>query len=268
MLGSMALMLNLLQYVTVINNVAPAHLETFGDVEGVAKAKGEIYQYLQANGTAVINVDDPFATYWMSLLKAQNIKTFGLEHTADITCQHIVEEHKQIKFELVTDIDNTKVILPLLGFHNVMNALAATAVARALDYSLEDIKAGKNGAKIIDDTYNANPRAMQFALHALTKQSGRKIMVIGDMVELGAESDNKHKELGQKIKAAGIDVLLAFGKQTRLAVDEFGEKAQFFSEKPPLIAALSTMLDADTVVLVKGAHSMKLHEVVNAVLVK
>lgn len=270
--------------VALINNVAPVHIETFGDVDGVASAKGEIYDYLQPNGTAIINVDDVYAPFWISKLKTQNVITFGLECAADITCAYIVEEHHRNKFELVTDVGMIEVILPLLGLHNVKNALAAAAIARALDVSLEDIKAGLeafvpvtrrmeiksgiHGAKVIDDSYNANPVAMKYAIDILAKQLGKKIMVIGDMLELGPHAVDKHQELGRQAKAAGIDVLLAFGDLTRSAVTEFGSQAQFFADKDKLIHELSTMLDADTVVLVKGSNGMRLNEVVNAIVIE
>lgn len=267
--------------ITVVNNVAPAHTETFGSIDAIAQTKGEIYRCLGPNGTAIINVDDQYAPYWLSSLTTQKIITFGLEHTADVTCAYIVEEHHRIKMELVTDQGTTQVLLPVLGIHNVMNALAAAAIARALDVSMDDIKAGlenfktvtrrmelrkgKHGAKVIDDSYNANPNAMRFAVDVLAKQPGRKIMVIGDMLELGAESAERHKVLGQQIKAAGIDLLLAFGDFTRLAVEQFGSNAKFFTDKNELITYLAAMLDPSTVVLVKGSHGMRLNEVVSAI---
>jgi len=270
--------------VSLINNVAPVHMESFGDLDGIAVAKGEIYEFLQPHGTAVVNVDDVYAPYWLSKLKTQNIVTFGLEYAADITCAYIIEEHHRFKIELVTDLGMTEVVLSLLGKHNVMNALAATAAARALGIALEDIKQGletyqpvtkrmqlkqgQKGARIIDDSYNANPVAMQYAMDVLAKQAGKKIMVIGDMLELGVLAEEKHKLLGQQAKAAGVDVLLGFGNLTQLSIEEFGTNAKFFSDKAELIAELSTMLDADTIVLVKGSRGMRLEEVVNAILIE
>lgn len=269
--------------VTLVNNVAPAHTETFGDLDTIARTKGEIYSYLQSTGTAIINVDDAYAPFWLSSLTSQRVITFGLEHAADITCAYIVEEHHRIKMELVTDIGSIQVMLPLLGMHNVMNALAAAAAARALDIALEDIriglesfktvtrrmevKAGLNGAKVIDDSYNANPFAMSFAVDVLSKQAGKKIMVIGDMLELGPQSEESHKVLGQQAKAAGIDTLLAYGTFTQLAVQAFGQNATFYAaDKSKLIHDLTAMLNSGTVVLVKGSHGMKMNEVVNAIM--
>lgn len=268
--------------VVLVNNVAPVHTETFGDVDGVAAAKGEIYGYLQPHGTAIINVDDVYAPYWLSKLKTQNIITFGLEHAADITCAYIVEEHHRIKMELVTDIGTIQVLLPLLGLQNVNNALAAAAIARALDVSLEDIKAGlesfktvtrrleiktgKRGAKLIDDSYNANPVAMQYSIDVLAKQSGRKILVIADMVEIGTEAKQRHKAVGQQAKIAGIDVLLAYGDFARLAVEEFGTNAKFYADKNELINDLTAMLDSNTVVLLKGSNAMRMNDIVNTII--
>lgn len=268
--------------IVLINNVAPAHTETFGGLDEIAATKGEIYQYLQPHGTAILNVDDVYAPFWLSKLKTQNVLTFGLEHTADITCAYIVEEHHRIKMELVTDVGTIQIILPLLGLHNVRNALAAAAVARALDVALEDIKAGlesyqtvsrrmeikagKNGAKVIDDSYNANPMAMRYAVDVLSKQAGRKILVIGDMLELGEISEQSHRTLGQHARTAGIDVLLGFGDKARLAVEEFGERGMFYTDKNELIVNLTAMLDSDAVVLVKGSHAMRLNEIVEKIL--
>lgn len=267
--------------VVLVNNVAPAHTETFGDLDTVAATKGEIYQYLQPYGTAVINVDDVYAPFWLSKLKTQHVLTFGLDHSADVTCAYVVEEHHRIKMELVTDLGTIQIILPLLGLHNVRNALAAAAVARVLDVSLEDIKAGlenyqavarrmeiksgKFGAKIIDDSYNANPIAMQYAVDVLSKQAGRKVLVIGDMLELGELSKERHKALGQHAKAAGVDVLLGFGDLAKLAIDEFGANAKFYTDKKELIADLTAMLDPSTVVLIKGSNAMRLDEVVKEI---
>ncbi len=265
----------------LITNVAPAHTETFGDLDTIAAAKGEIYTYLQPHGTAIINVDDQYAPYWLSELKTQNVITFGLERAADITCAYIVEEHHRIKMELVTDVGTIQINLPLLGLHNVMNALAAAAVARCLDVSLNDIKAGLEnfktvvrrmeiksgikGAKVIDDSYNANPVAMQRAIEVLVKQTGHKIMVIGDMLELGVQAREYHQQLGQQIKAAGINTLLGFGDLTQNAIAEFGNNGRFYTDKTELIDDLTAMLDSSTVVLIKGSNGMRMNEVVHAI---
>lgn len=268
--------------VTLVNNVAPAHTETFGNLETIATTKGEIYKYLRPTGTAVINVDDAFAPYWLSSLTTQKVITVGLEHSADITCSYIVEEHHRSKLEIVTDIGNIEVSLPLLGMHNVKNAIAATAMARALNVPLDkikegledfktvtrrmEVKAGLNGAKIIDDSYNANPLAMAYAVDVLSKQAGTKIMVIGDMLELGALSEDKHRMLGQQAKAAGIDHLFAYGDFTKLAVAAFGENAKFYNDKTQLIDDLKPLLNQGMVILVKGSHGMRMNEVVNALI--
>ncbi len=265
--------------VALINNAAPAHLETFGDVDGIAKVKGEIYE--QLNGTAALNVDDVYAPYWLTLIKDQPVITFGLESKADITCAFIIEEHHQVKFDLITDIGQATVTMQVLGMHNVMNALAATALARGLKVSLEHIKAGleafvpttrrmqvkvgKHGAKIIDDSYNANPVAMSKAIEVLAKQQGRKIMVVADMLEMGQDSVNLHTELGKQIRAAQIDKLYAYGDLARHTASAYGDEDAFYTDKAQLSSALLNTMDKDTIVLVKGSNGMHLEEVVNVI---
>lgn len=265
--------------VALINNAAPAHLETFGDLDGIAKVKGEIYEQLQ--GTAVLNVDDVYAPYWLTLIKDQPVITFGLESKADITCAFIIEEHHQIKFELITDIGKATVTMQVLGMHNVMNALAATALARGLNISLAHIKAGleafvpttrrmqvklgKHGAKVIDDSYNANPIAMRKAIEVLAKQQGRKIMVVADMLEMGQDAVHMHTELGKQIREAQIDKLYAYGDLARHTASAYGDEAAFFTDKTTLTIDLLNIMDKDTVVLVKGSNGMHLEDVINVI---
>lgn len=265
--------------VALINNAAPAHLETFGDVDGIAKVKGEIYEQLQ--GTAALNVDDVYAPYWLSIIKDHPVITFGLESKADITCAFIIEEHNQIRFDLVTDIGQATVTMQVLGTHNVMNALAATALARGLKISLPHIKAGleafapttrrmqvkpgKHGARVIDDSYNANPVAMRKAIEVLAKQQGRKIMVVADMLEMGHDAVNLHAELGKQIREAQIDKLYAYGDLARHTANAYGDEGAFFTDKDQLTNALLKTMDKDTVVLVKGSNGMHLEEVINVI---
>lgn len=267
--------------VSMVNNAAPVHIETFGSIDNVAATKGEIYRYLQPNGTAVVNVDDQYAPFWLSSLNSQNVVTFGLECAADVTCAYYVEEHHQIRFELVTDIGTLDVNLPMIGKHNVMNALAATALARALDIGLDAIKAGLesvatvdrrlqlkdgvNGSRVIDDSYNANPTAMRSAIDVLARQAQRKILVLADMLELGDLAAEQHDEIGSYARARGVDLVMACGDLARHTVNAFGEQARFFNDKKSLIAELKGLLDANTVVLVKASNGMQMDEVVQAI---
>lgn len=267
--------------VGMINNAAGVHLETFGDLDGVAKAKGEMYESLSTNSYAVVNVDDSYAPYWLSNIKSKNIVTFGLENPADITCDYIVEEHHQLRFSISTEKESVEICLPMLGLHNVMNVLAATAIVSCLQIPLIQVKsalesfqgvnrrmqrkAGRNGSTIIDDSYNANPKAMNSAIDVLAKQQGKKLLVIGDMLELGSLEQQYHKEIGLYAKQSGIQKLYSFGKLAMIASKEFGTNSCSYNNKQDLIKDLLQNLDENTTVLVKGSNGMKLDEVVQAI---
>jgi len=266
--------------VSIITNAGIAHLGAFGSEQGVAEAKGEIYQHLQKDGIAIINADDKFASFWQSLLRGQQVITFGLESEASITCSYFIEEPTKSQFELTTDIGNIEISLPLLGKHNILNALAAAAGARALDISLEHIQAGLqnfkavnrrlqckpglSGACIIDDSYNANPISVRAALEVLSQFSGKKIAVLADMKDLGPNALDLHREIGIEAKKLGIDQLLCWGELATEYVKGFGSLAEHFNDKQSLIKAIPAILDANTTVLVKGSLSMAMDEVVQA----
>ncbi|MCB1827956.1 MAG: UDP-N-acetylmuramoyl-tripeptide--D-alanyl-D-alanine ligase, partial [Coxiellaceae bacterium] len=214
--------------ITLVNNVAPAHLEGFGSIKGVAVAKSEIYQALPAEGIAVINADDRYADYMRSQAKTNNIIRFGIQNSADIVARNIqLNDACYPSFTLVTPVGEMEITLPIIGEHNVMNALAAAALAIAMGVNLLDIKngieslqpidmrlvnrAGKKGAMIFDDTYNANPLSFDAALHVLSMTKGRKFLVFGDMGELGENARQFHHEIGFKAKNLGVNRLFTVG---------------------------------------------------------
>jgi UDP-N-acetylmuramoyl-tripeptide--D-alanyl-D-alanine ligase len=262
--------------VAILNNAGAAHLEGFGDLAGVARAKGEIFAGLAAEGVAVINADDTYASYWRDLNKQRNLLSFGFAADADLrgelTSDNQLLIHKGA--ELVA------VRLKLLGRHNQLNALAAAAGASALGVSLATIKQGlealqpvkgrlnpkqgKHGGLVIDDTYNANPSSTAAAIAVLAEQQGRKILVLGDMGELGTTGEQLHFEIGQTAKAAGIDELYTLGRLSAQASQSFGEAAYAYQDLTELLAALNAKLSTDTQVLVKGSRSARMERVVEA----
>jgi UDP-N-acetylmuramoyl-tripeptide--D-alanyl-D-alanine ligase len=267
--------------VAIITNAAAAHLEGFGDIEGVACAKGEIFQGLSAQGVAVINADDSHADFWRQLAGSRRILTFGVKNSADVMARNIrLNEAGQARFDLVISGDSQSVQLPLMGVHNVHNALAAAAAGHALGLNLELIKAGldsvegeqrrlfeyKNteGALIIDDSYNANPLSMRAAINLLAERAGERILVIGDMKELGENSLQYHQNVGVEAKTSGIEQLYCYGDLTRHAAQSFGKKAYFFSDQSELVQALKPHLRTQVTVLVKGSKSMQMDKVVAA----
>ncbi len=265
--------------VAVINNAAEAHLQGLRDVAGVAHAKGEIFSGLQENGIAILNKDDAFFNYWLGLISGRSYFTFGLRYTADVTAiisQHQTTTHQKLSVQ--TPKGNFEVNLPLLGRHNVMNALATTATAIALDFSLDVIQKGletvqaapgrlcqtilANGARIIDDTYNANPCSTAAAIHSLSIFEGEKILVLADMKELGPESIELHASTGQLAHEAGINHLFTLGELSAAATEAFGENAEHFTDRAKLVAAIKPHLQKGTTILVKGSHSMHMETVV------
>jgi UDP-N-acetylmuramoyl-tripeptide--D-alanyl-D-alanine ligase len=263
--------------VALVNNASGAHLEGLGSVEAVARAKGEIFGGLSDHGTAVINADDAHAPLWRSLAGTHDLLEFALDRGADV-CGQWQPEGTGLRLDAQTPQGGFSALLQVPGAHNARNALAATAVAIALSVPLETIsaglekfagvagrlqrKAGRNGATLIDDTYNANPASMRAAIGVLAQQGGKRVFVLGDMGELGEGAATFHAEIGAEAKRAGIGKLYALGELSRNAVREFGAGARHFGSIEELLAELDRELDADTTVLVKGSRFMKMERVV------
>lgn len=264
--------------VAVITNAASAHLEGVGDVAGVARAKAEIFSGLQQNGVAILNRDDAFFSFWRELIDKHTFISFGFHPDANVRATiHNATQTQQIT--LHTPQGDIDVNLPLLGKHNVQNALAATAASIAAKIPLEAIKAGleqikpapgrlqihtlDNGVSIIDDTYNANPFSLQAAVNILAAFDGKKILVLGDMKELGPEEKILHQVAGETIRNAGIDFLFTYGELSANSASAFGEGAYHFLKQEELINALKPYLHNTTTILVKGSRSMRMEKVVN-----
>ncbi len=270
--------------VAIITNVAAVHLQVeegvgFGSVEGVFKEKSEIFSLLPENGVAVINADDHFFPAWEKNLKAKRRISFGLQHPADVYAVHL-EPNSEMRynFDLATPMGHTNLTLSSLGKHNVMNALAASSAAIALGIPLEDIKAGleavatvekrlirypgKKGALIIDDSYNANVKSVPAVMEMLANFPGRRIMIFGDMLQLGATSLEEHAKVGELAKQLGLNYFFAYGPDSQAAVQSFGEHAAHFDAHEDLVEAVLPLLNTDTVVVVKGSRGMKMENVV------
>ena len=268
--------------VALINNAGIAHIGELGSRDNIAKAKGEIFAGLKPNGVAVINADSDYADYWKSLnansKDSRKIVTFGLNKAADVSARY-QEFDGYAKIVLTTATDEVNVQLNVQGEHNISNALAAAAAAYALGVSLRDIggglesfsgvygrlerKAGINGAVVIDDTYNANPDSMKAAIKVLAKLAGKKILVLGDMGELGADAKAMHAEVGAYAKAAGLSKLYCLGNLSVETARSFGAGAEHFSSPEQIAEVVLPALAQGTTVLVKGSRFMQMERVVN-----
>lgn len=264
--------------VALITNIAASHLAGFKNEAGVAEEKADIYRALGANGIAVINLDNPFAKKFIAMVK--NKITFGLDQTADVRASNIrLNAALQASFSLVTPQGNALIQLQVVGQHQVENALAAAACAIALRVDLAAIKQGleksqaeakrmihlklKNGAQILNDSYNANPLSTKAAIEVLAKFPGRKIMVFGDMGELGENAADFHQMIGKKLKASQVDRLFVLGELTKNTLQAFGENGAHFTSHQAIATAVKPLLDDHTMLLVKGSHSMKMWQVVD-----
>ena len=265
--------------VAIITNAAPAHLEGFGSLAGVAKAKGEIFEGLGENGTAVINADDQFAPLWRELAKSKNQLTFGLQQPADVSARWQAGDRGS-QLQVTTPGGQMECGLALLGEHNVMNALAAIAAAQAVGLPLDAIQAGLermqpvpgrlqlkpglNGSRIIDDTYNANPASLAAAIQVLAGFPGKRILVLGDMGELGEDTIALHAEAGRVAKAGSIDALYTAGPMAKTAAQAFGEGAQQFEDQAVAIAAWRSELAPNVTVLLKGSRLSHMERIADA----
>jgi len=262
--------------VAVVTNAGPAHLEGFGNLDGVAAGKGELYEALGADGTAVINADDHYSDYWRQLAGARRVVSFGTRPGADFRALGGDGE----LLECATPHGRLELALPLPGAHNRRNALAAIAAASAAGAVAADLVAGlakctvpggrlelvagRAGIELVDDTYNANPASMRAALEWAAGLGRPLLFVMGDMGELGAGSAELHAEVGRAARAFGAQRLFALGVQTPHAVEAFGPGASHHRDLDALLAALEPSLAPGSVVLVKGSRSARMERVVEA----
>ncbi len=266
--------------VALITNACPAHLEGVGTVDGVAQAKGEIFQGLSENGVAILNADDDYLDYWSALVDSQEIMMFGLNRIADVTAKNCQLTNHDSTFTMTTSSGEVEIRLPIPGKHNVMNALAATAACLALEIDLDKIKVAlesfetmhsrlmaqevKNFGWVLDDTYNANPASVRAAIDVLVTYADEKLFIFGDMKELGEDEKLFHHQVGAYAKHAGVNLLLALGEFSDDVAGGFGEGAYAVKTKSDLFKQLNNLMAVHKKmsVLVKGSRSMKMEEVV------
>lgn len=272
--------------VGLITNVAPAHLEGLGSIQGVARAKGELFAGMKSGAAIAVNIDDPLVSEQAEQFKGTRI-TFGLNPEAMVRAADIeTDSGGGIRFTLIAPGYGGEIVLPLLGRHNVVNTLAAVAAAVAFGIPADAVGPALNGFKafpgrlelkslpggvvLIDDTYNANPASTMAALNVLTarRDSGRKIAALGDMRELGEASRSEHEKIGRAVAESGVDYLVAVGPNCRYMVETavqtgMKQNALWFSSTEEAALRLKHELKEKDCLLVKGSRGMRMETIIN-----
>lgn len=267
--------------VALVNNAQRAHLQGMGDLAEIAREKGSIFTGLAAAGVAVFNADDAQSAVWQAQVDAagQRPLRFAVNQPAEVRGT-LTQQGLDFLLALQTPAGEAQLVLPVPGRHNAVNALAATAACLAAGIALPQVVAGlqsfrgvkgrlqrrqgQQGAQILDDTYNANPDSVRAGIDVLASTIGKKILVLGDMGEIGEGSHQCHDEIGGYAKSQGVDRLYALGEASAQAVRNFGEGGRHFCNIDKLIAAVQKELAADTTVLVKGSRFMRMERVADA----
>ncbi|WP_426140228.1 UDP-N-acetylmuramoyl-tripeptide--D-alanyl-D-alanine ligase [Pseudomonas sp. DWP3-1-2] len=268
-------------HVALITNAGTAHVGEFGGPDKIVEAKGEILEGLDSFGIAVLNKEDKAFPIWTARAGHRQVISFAVaDSTADFHAQDLKLDARGCPgFTLQSPAGSARVQLNLLGVHNVGNALAAAAAAHALGVTLDGIVVGlntvqpvkgrtvsqiaPNGVRVIDDTYNANPTSVNAAVDILTGFTGRTVLVLGDIGELGDWAEQGHRDVGA-YAAGKVSALYAVGPLMVHAVNAFGEHARHFANQTDLIAALGAEQDTQTTILIKGSRSAAMENVVAA----
>lgn len=264
-----------------ITNVAATHLEGFGSLDGVNRAKSEIWHELHEGGTAVINLDDDFAGDWLKINAQHHVVTISAKGNskADYRLVNVdMVPGGSSKARLASPQGEFEITMSLPGHHNLANALAAAAMALEAGAGIVEVQngltgmvpvkgrmqtlAGLNDAIIIDDSYNASPSSFHAAIDVLAAMAGRSVLVMGDMGELGSLRETAHREVGNYARNLGIDHLFAVGAMSVLAVEAFGQGGRHFPTQEALITDLLAMLAPATNVLVKGSRSAHMDKLI------
>ena len=272
--------------ISVVTNVAAAHLERMGSLMGVADTKAAIYDALPADGIAVVNADDAFAPYFVERAGTRQILRYGVEASADLRAEAIVEDEAGNHFRLLSPWGGVEVSIPLPGRHQISNALAAASLALAAGAPLEAVADGlahaervpgrqqpnalSDGSVVLDDSYNANPGSTAAAISLLVSHARRlgleAWLVLGDMRELGQGAAILHADVGRLARDAGVKCLFAVGEMSRHAASAFGRGGEHFADQSALIERLRARGREPVVMLVKGSRGSRMDRVVSALL--
>lgn len=275
--GEIAYLVNMARpTAAVATNAQRAHLEGMGHLDGVAHEKGSIYGGLQDDGVAAIPGDSPYAALWHEMAKHHRVLSYGEGGQFDVQGE-IVQRGLEMELRLSTGVQVAQIALQVPGRHNGRNALAAAAVSLAAGVSFSSVVTGltafagvkgrlqkrtlPNDMVLLDDTYNANPDSVRAGIDVLAGTIGRKILVLGDMGEIGDASAQYHDEIGGYAKSQGVDFMFCMGDASQVACRSFGGGAQHFRQPENLLAALRKTLTRGATVLVKGSRFMRMERI-------
>ncbi|WP_438862303.1 UDP-N-acetylmuramoyl-tripeptide--D-alanyl-D-alanine ligase [Neptunicella sp.] len=272
--------------VATVLNAAAAHLQGFGSLLGVARAKSEIFNGLGSNGIAVVNADSQFHDFWVGKLNhLKHIQRFSLRPGFDFSARNAqLQVDGCASFEMQTPQGTAFINLVTPGMHNVANALTAAALTMAVGATLEEVQLGlenmqqvkgrlnikslTNQVRLIDDTYNANVSSVKAAIDLLANYDGRRILILGDMGELGERARFYHEQVGEYAKQHGLDNLYTIGVLSQHASTVFNGNGCHFSNIESLVAHLEQQVIGEhqnITILVKGSRSAKMECVVEAI---
>jgi UDP-N-acetylmuramoyl-tripeptide--D-alanyl-D-alanine ligase len=273
--------------IVLITKASAAHIEGFGSLQGIVEAKGEIIDHVRPDGVVILNGDDENVWQWKQRAAGKRTVLFSLELSsgADYFASDIdIAASGRVGFTLNSPKGAIAISLNLFGKHNIMNALAASAIALEAGASLADVRrglaslgpirgrlqqlAGLRGSKLLDDTYNASPDSFFSAIDVLMSFTGEKIVIAGDMKELGDESAQSHEQVGTYAKNAGVNRLWATGEMSKMTVESFGKDGVYFDSKSELVDACQDIADSQTIFLIKGSRGSEMDSVVNKLIQK
>lgn len=272
--------------VAIITNVSGAHLDGFGSIETIVRTKGEIIDSLSPSGCAVLNADDIYYADWVIRAADRSVMSFGIKNYSDVMAKDIVCDENGSRFNVVYKQHQISCEIPLLGQHNVLNALSAIAACLAVNLDLshivDQIKTlpmvdgrlqwvdGEGGIKILNDSYNASPASVKAGIDVLALWKDNAWLVLGDMAELGKDSAAIHAEIGEYAQQKGIAHFVATGSACRHAVKAFNQsdRAHWFEEQSEVLTYLNKYKQPGQVFLVKGSRSAGMDKVVSALSVK
>lgn len=269
--------------VALITNIGGSHLEKLGDFAGVSKEKSDIFTYLAEQGIAILNKDEPFMESWYQKIGKRHRLTYSMADTADVFATNIHYNSDHVNFELHTPLGIQPIAIPLPGNHIAVNAVAAATACLAIGIPLEKIAQGltkmqsvagrfkryvlRNGCILIDDSYNSSINAVKNAIETLKLFPGRKVIALTSLKELGSHAPQYHTDLGKWCHAAGFDAVYFYGNAEMLqyALKEC-PSAQYYDNKAELTKKMGEEARPDTMILIKGANSFKMHEIIDALL--